>query len=292
MVQELEFTIITGLSGAGRSEAVRCFEDMGYFCIDNLPPNLILDMAKLSLHPESKVNKIALVCDVRGREFFETLFEALRQLKERGISYQILFLEASDEVLVKRFKETRRRHPLALGGRIIDGIKKERRLMESLRGIADLIIDTSELNAWELRDKIRSSFLREEKRKGLLITIVSFGYKYGVPLDADLVIDVRFLPNPHYVEELRPLTGQDEKVRQFVLEREETKFFLEKFLDLVAFLLPHYVSEGKSHLVIAIGCTGGTHRSVTLADETYKFLVEKGYNVLVKHREVERQERE
>lgn len=286
-MQELEFTIITGLSGAGKSEAIRCFEDMGYFCVDNLPPNLILDMAKISLHPQSKVRKIALVSDVRGREFFDALSEALKQLKERGIPYQILFLEAGDEVLVKRFKETRRRHPLSLGGRVIDGIKKERRLMQSLRGIADMIIDTSGLEAWELRDKIRSSFLRGEKQKGLLITVISFGYKFGVPLDADLVIDVRFLPNPHYINELRPLTGEDQKVRDFVLDRKETQVFLKKFLSLLAFLLPHYLSEGKTHLVIAIGCTGGTHRSVTLANETYKFLTEKGYNVVVKHREME-----
>lgn len=286
-MQEVEVTIITGLSGAGKSEAIRCFEDMGYFCIDNLPPKLILDIADLGSHPGSKIRKIAVVSDVRGGRFFEDLSESLKELKRRGIPYQILFLEASDEVMVKRFKETRRRHPLSVDGRVIDGIQKERKLMETLRGEADMIIDTSDLEAYELRDKIRSSFLKEEKKKGLLITVISFGYKYGIPLDADLVMDVRFLPNPHYIEELRQLTGLDKKVKKFVLNRRETKLFLRRFHNLLAFLLPHYISEGKTHLVIALGCTGGEHRSVALAEETSKFLLKQGYNTVVKHRDIQ-----
>lgn len=286
-MQEIEVTIITGLSGAGKSEAIRCFEDMGYFCIDNLPPKLILDIADLGSHPGSKIRKIAVVSDVRGGRFFEDLFESLKELKKKGIPYQILFLEASDEVLVKRFKETRRRHPLSVEGRVIDGIKAERKLMETLRGEADMIIDTSDLRSYELRDKIRSSFLKEEKKKGLLITVMSFGYKYGIPLDADLVMDVRFLPNPHYVEGLRHLTGLDKKVKRFVLQRRETKLFLRKFHNLLAFLLPHYISEGKTHFVVALGCTGGEHRSVALAEETSKFLAKQGYNTVVKHRDVQ-----
>ena len=284
----MEFTIITGLSGAGKTEAVRCFEDMGYFCIDNLPPTLILKMAELCSLPGSKIKKVALVSDVRGGEFFDALSEALRELKKKNINRQILFLEASDETLVKRFKETRRRHPLARGGQIIEGIRKERELLGQLRGQADMIIDTSGSAAYELRDKIRTSFLGPQKRKGILITVVSFGYKYGVPMDADLVLDVRFLPNPNYIPDLQPLSGEDKKVKDFVLMREETKEFLQKYLDLLAFLLPHYVSEGKSHLTVALGCTGGTHRSVVLAEETRKFLRKKGYNVIVRHRDIGR----
>jgi len=284
----LEFTIITGLSGAGKTEAIRCFEDMGYFCIDNLPSTFIPKLAELCSLPGSRIGKVALVCDVRGGEFFDALFEALRELKSRDIGYQILFLEASDEELVKRFKETRRRHPLAEGGELTEGIHKERQLLESFRGRADMIIDTTNLEAYELRDKIRSSFLGEQKRKAILTTVISFGYKYGVPLDADLVMDVRFLPNPHYIEELRPYSGEDERVRDFVLRRKETQAFLRKFRDLLAFLLPYYVSEGKTHLIIALGCTGGTHRSVVLANEIEKFLKEKGYNVVVRHRDVKR----
>ncbi|MBI4744804.1 MAG: RNase adapter RapZ [Actinobacteria bacterium] len=282
----MEFIIITGLSGAGRSEAIKCFEDMGYFCIDNFPPGLIIDMIELRSSAESKVDKIAVVSDVRGGEFFDALTETLNELSKRKISYQILFLEASDETLVKRFKETRRKHPLSLEGGVIDGIKKERRLMETLRGKADMIIDTSDLESFELRDKIRSSFLGEKKQKGLLITVISFGYKYGIPLDADLVMDVRFLPNPHYIEELKPLSGLDEKVRNFVMKHSEAKIFLRKFTDLLTFLLPHYIPEGKTHFVIALGCTGGMHRSVVLAEEINKFLTKKGYNTVVKHREL------
>lgn len=287
-IEKLEFTIITGLSGAGKTEAVRCFEDMGYFCIDNLPSTFIPKLAELCSLPGSRIGKVALVCDVRGGEFFDALFEALRELKSRDIGYQILFLEASDEELVKRFKETRRRHPLAEGGELIEGIHKERQLLESFRGRADMIIDTTNLEAYELRDKIRSSFLGRQKRKAILTTVISFGYKYGVPLDADLVMDVRFLPNPHYIEELRAYSGEDERVRDFVLKRKETQAFLRKFRDLLAFLLPYYISEGKTHLTIALGCTGGTHRSVVLANEIEKFLGEKGYNVVVRHRDVKR----
>jgi len=287
-VQNLEFTLITGLSGAGKSEAIRCFEDMGYFCIDNLPPTLIPKLAELCSLPGSKVRKVALVSDVRGGEFFDALFEALRELKGRNIKYQILFLEASDEELVKRFKETRRRHPLAGEGQIIEGIHRERHLLETLRGTADMIIDTTDLETHELRDKIRSSFLGEQKRKGILITVISFGYKYGVPLDADLVMDVRFLPNPHYIQSLRSRNGEDKEVREFVLNRPETQTFLKKFQGLLAFLLPHYVTEGKTHLTIAIGCTGGTHRSVTLANEIGEFLREQDYNVIVRHRDIGR----
>ncbi|HZD60875.1 MAG TPA: RNase adapter RapZ [Anaerolineae bacterium] len=286
----MEFAVITGLSGAGKSEAIKCFEDMGYFCIDNLPPSLIPKMAELCTLPGSKVRQVAVVCDVRGREFFDTLFEELQKLKSFEIKYQILFLEASDEVLIKRFKETRRRHPLSEEGAIVDGIHQERHIMEQLRGQANLIIDTSGLAPFELKDKIRTAILQKDKqKKGIMITVMSFGYKFGVPLDADLVMDVRFLPNPHYVESLRHFDGTDKKVCEFVLNRSESRVFLRKFLGLLAFLLPRYVAEGKTHFTIAIGCTGGTHRSVAIAEEAAKFLMRKDYNVIVRHRDNGRQ---
>lgn len=287
-MKDLEFTIITGLSGAGKSEAIRCFEDMGYFCIDNLPPTLIPKVAELLSLPGSKVRKVALVVDVRGREYFDKVWDALRELKGMQIGHQILYLEASDDTLVKRFKETRRRHPLAEGGEVIDGIKRERDLLSSLKEAADMVIDTTGVATYELKEKIRSQFVGGPAKKGLLISVISFGYKYGVPMDADLVMDVRFLPNPHYVEELSRLTGEDEEVRQFVLERSVTKSFLNKFESLLSYLMPHYIKEGKTHFTIALGCTGGTHRSVTLAEEVQKFLKHKGYNVIVRHRDVGR----
>jgi len=285
--QNIEFAVITGLSGAGKSEAIKCFEDMGYFCIDNLPPSLIPKMAELCTLPGSKVRQVAVVCDVRGGEFFDTLFEELQKLKALEISYQIVFLEASDEVLVKRFKETRRRHPLAEEGAIVEGIHRERQMMEQLRGQANLVIDTSNLAPFELKDKIRTAVLKKDKqKKGIMITVMSFGYKYGMPLDADLVMDVRFLPNPHYIESLRPFDGTNENVCDFVLNRSESHKFLKKFKGLLAFLLPRYVAEGKTHFTVAIGCTGGTHRSVAIAEDIVKFLKEKEYNVVVRHRDM------
>ncbi|MDO8885712.1 RNase adapter RapZ [Candidatus Oleimmundimicrobium sp.] len=287
-MKDLEFTIITGLSGAGKSEAIRCFEDMGYFCIDNLPPSLIMKMVELCSLPGSKIDKVALVIDVRGGKFFDTLSAALKELKTKGINYQILFLEASNEEIIKRFKKTRRRHPLSLSGQIIDGIEREKNILEGLKGRADMVINTTNIEAHELKDKIRSSFLGKGKKKGILTTVISFGYKYGVPLDADLVFDVRFLPNPHYIDELRSHTGQEKAVKDFILNRKETKVFMKKFFSLLAFVMPYYIAEGKTHLVIALGCTGGTHRSVTLAEKTKNFLEEKNYNVTLRHRDIGR----
>jgi UPF0042 nucleotide-binding protein len=284
--ERIEFAVITGLSGAGKSETIKCFEDMGFFCIDNLPPSLIPKMAELCSLPGSKIKQVAVVCDVRGREFFDDLFGELQHLNKLEVPYQIIFLEASDEVLVKRFKETRRRHPLSEEGAIVEGIHKERHIMEQLRGQANLVIDTSNLASFELKDKIRTAFLRQDKeKKSIMITIMSFGYKFGMPLDSDLVMDVRFMPNPHYIESLRCYDGTNENVRDFVLNRAETQDFLEKLRDMLSFLLPRYVVEGKTHLTIAIGCTGGTHRSVAIAEETAKFLREKDYNVVVRHRD-------
>jgi len=281
-----EFVIITGMSGAGKSEAIKSFEDMGYFCIDNLPTALMPQLAEMISLPGSKIRQVALVSDIRAGETFEGLFLSLKNLKEKKIPYKIVFLEASNEVLLKRFKETRRKHPLATQSRVLEGIEKERRLLQDLKAAADVTINTSGSEAFQLKDEIRSSFLNRSKRKGLLTSVVSFGYKYGVPMDADLVIDVRFLPNPHYIKELKRFTGQQKKVRDFVLGRKETAQFLKKFHPLLGFLLPNYFSEGKTHLTIAIGCTGGAHRSVVLAEEAAKFLKEKDYDVIIRHRDI------
>lgn len=281
-----EFVIITGMSGAGKSEAIKSFEDMGYFCIDNLPSALMPQLAEMVSLPGSKIRQVALVSDVRGGETFEDLFLSLKHLKEKKIPYKIVFLEANNETLLKRFKETRRKHPLADKSRVLEGIEKERRILQDLREVADIIINTSNFEAFQLKDEIRSSFLKRIQRKGLLISVVSFGYKYGVPMDADLVIDVRFLPNPHYIKGLKNLTGQSKKVIDFVMGRKETAKFITRFHQLVNFLLPHYFSEGKTHLTIAIGCTGGAHRSVVLADQTAGFLKGKNYDVIVRHRDI------
>ncbi|MGH2705113.1 MAG: RNase adapter RapZ [Actinomycetota bacterium] len=283
------FTIVTGLSGAGRSEAAKCFEDLGYFVIDNLPPALIGRMASLVSGPGSKVKQVALVVDVRGGEFFPELQKALDELGERGIAHRIVFLEASDEALVRRFEATRRRHPLAEADRVTQAIAAERELMSGLRATADVVIDTTELNVHELRDKVKSFFAEAAPRTGLAVNVISFGYKHGLPLDADLVLDCRFLPNPHWVEELRPFPGTHRKVRGYVLGSEGTGEFLTKVKDLLGFLLPGYLKEGRHYLTIAVGCTGGKHRSVVIADEIGRFLQERGLPSTVVHRDVERE---
>lgn len=283
------FTVITGLAGAGRSEAAKCLEDLGYFVIDNLPPALIGTMASLVSGRGSKVKQVALVVDVRGGEFFPDLEKALADLRQRGIPYRILFLEASDQALVRRFEATRRRHPVTGADRVIDGIAIERRLMAALRENADAIIDTTDLNVHELRDKIRSFFAEAAPRSGIAVNVISFGYKHGIPLDADLVLDVRFLPNPHWVEDLRPLPGTHREVRAYVLGCQESGEFLAKMRDLLDFLMPGYVKEGRHYLTIAVGCTGGRHRSVVMGDEIARFLQEKGYPSTVVHRDVERE---
>jgi RNase adapter protein RapZ len=282
----VQFVIVTGLSGAGKSEAARCFEDMGYFCIDNLPPSLVSRMAELCALPGSSVQKVALVIDVRGGRFFEDLQTALEYLSERRIDHRILYLQAGDDALVKRFKETRRPHPLAEEGRVLEGIKRERLMLSTLKGQADMVIDTTQLSANELREKIRTTFLGIQKQQTMVVTLTSFGYKYGMPMDADIVMDVRFLPNPHYIDELRRFDGKQQPVRDFVMSQDATKRFTDKFFDLLGFLLPSYVKEGKSYLNIALGCTGGTHRSVALSEATAAFLTEQGYRVITRHRDI------
>ncbi|HVE77023.1 MAG TPA: RNase adapter RapZ [Actinomycetota bacterium] len=284
----IRFTVITGLSGAGRSEAAKCFEDLGYFVIDNLPPALIEKMAELISVPGGKVRQVALVVDVRGGEFFPELQKALTDLRQRGIEYRILFLEANDRVLVSRFEGTRRRHPLA-SDRVIDGIKEERQVMKALRDQADVIIDTSDLNVHELRDKVNSFFTEGTPGAGIAVNVISFGYKHGLPLDADMVFDCRFLPNPHWVDELRPLNGTHRRVRGYVLNAEGTEPFLKKARDLIAEMLPGFVKEGRHYLTIGVGCTGGKHRSVVIAEEITRFLTEKGFAATVAHRDFERE---
>lgn len=283
---DIKFVIITGLSGAGKTQAIRCFEDMGYFCIDNMPPNLIPKFADLCSQTSGQINKVALVIDIRGGGFFDALFESLKILVEIGFSYEILFLEASDDVLIKRFKETRRRHPMLQEGRIIDGIKVERQKLEKIKAKSDHIIDTTNLTPSQLKQEIIKRVIKGKKLEKIIITILSFGFKHGIPLDADLVFDVRFLPNPYYIEELKTASGQDEKVYEYVLKWPIAQIFLEKLLDLLEFLIPHYIQEGKTHLVIGIGCTGGRHRSVAIARRLTQLLQQKSLSAIVEHRDI------
>jgi len=286
LVELPDFTIITGLSGAGRSEAAKALEDLGHFVVDNLPPALIGKMAELAQRPGAAVQHIALVVDVRGRQFFSELTQALKDLASSGVDYRILFLTADDDVLVRRFEATRRRHPLA--DRVVDGIARERALLESMRAQADLVIDTSDLTVHDLRDKIVGTFSRQSREARLQATVVSFGYKYGIPMDADLVLDVRFLPNPHWVEELRPLPGTDARVREYVMTRQATRDFLDRFDEMLEVLIPGYLTEGKRYLTVAIGCTGGRHRSVVVGDEVTDMLRRRGLPVTIEHRDIDR----
>lgn len=287
-MKDIRFVIVTGLSGAGKTQAIRGLEDLGFFCVDNLPPTLIPKFAELCAQSDGKVNKIALVVDIRGGGFFDSVYESLKNLKELGIKCEILFLEASDETLVRRFKESRRRHPLSDRGSTLEGIGRERARLEELKGEAHKIIDTSNLTNRQLKEQITSMYGTASQEQSLNITVMSFGYKYGIPLDSDLVFDVRFLPNPHYIDELRPLTGNDKQVQNYVLDSPVSKTFMRKFSGLIKFLVPHYIKEGKTSLTIAIGCTGGQHRSVTLANKLAELLDTKNYNVNKRHRDIEK----
>lgn len=280
----VQIVLITGLSGAGKSHAINCFEDLGYFCVDNLPPTFIPKFAELCLQSEGRVKKVALVCDMRGGLFFNHLFEVLHELEGNEIDYEILFLEADDEVLIRRFKETRRRHPLA-NMSLSEAIRSEREAMSELRGKADNVLDTSHLSPRELKEKITHIYESERRERSMEILFISFGFKYGLPLDADLVFDVRFLPNPHYVDHLRPLTGEDQQVREYLWRWMVTHKYFQKVQDLLEFSVPYYIREGKSHLVVAVGCTGGKHRSVALADEMARLLGGR-YSVNVEHRDI------
>ena len=291
-----DLVIVTGMSGAGRTEAMHVFEDLGYFCVDNLPANLIgslVDLARTtgvrgSTAPDPDTpQRLAVVCDARNGDFFGTLGDELQALKDRGISYTMFFLDADDEKLVARYKSSRRRHPMCGDGTsIAQGIARERALLVPFRDSADYRINTTEMMPQKLRSTIRSLFGAESVRKGLAVTVYSFGFKHGAPTDADLVMDVRFLPNPYYDEDLRALTGLDAPVRDFVMLRDETIEFNRRWHDLLDVLMPGYVAEGKQQLAIGVGCTGGQHRSVALAEATGDYLKSKGYRVSVAHRDL------
>lgn len=284
-----DFVIITGFSGAGKSQAMACFEDAGYFCVDNLPPEMIGQLADLFAHEGSKVEKAAVVCDPRGGEYFEPMVEVLDELEARGTTHRLLFLEASESVLIDRYKETRRRHPQAAGGQVSVGIRTERELLAPLRDRADITIDTSDLSAARLRRVVADKMLPRAGVGRLAVTFMSYGFKHGTPRDADLNFDVRFLPNPHYEAELRALTGLDQPVREYVENSDGLGEFYEKLFPLLDYLLPQYEQEGKAHLTIGIGCTGGRHRSVVIGEHLASIYRERGDQLVdVVHRDVDK----
>ena len=281
------FTIITGLSGAGRSEAAKCLEDLGYFVVDNMPPALLAKMAELASRPGGPA-RVAIVVDARGGVFFGELSKALEELQQLRIGYRILYLEASDDALVNRYEATRHRHPLAPADRVVEGIRKERLMMESLRGDADLVVDTSGLSPHELRDRIRELFADAPPEAGLKVSLLAFGFKYGAPRDADLVLDVRFLPNPYWEPALKDLPGTDPHVRRYVMGQPLYGAFMQRLDALFDVTVPGFVAEGKAYLTIAVGCTGGRHRSVVVADELAGTFAARGLPVTVEHRDLER----
>jgi len=287
-MESVRLVIITGMSGAGKTQVVRAMEDLGFFCVDNLPPMLIPKFAELCAQSDGRVNKIGLVVDIRGREFFDTLVQTLDELGKQGYRYEMLFLEASDETLIRRYKESRRRHPMVPHGRISEGIARERERLDRVRERATHIIDTSELSTADLREKITSLFTSEIEIQRMSITVVSFGFKYGIPLDADMMFDVRFLPNPFYVESLRRKSGEVAEVGEYIWKWPVTQQFMQKVTDFTDFLVPNYIKEGKSHLIITIGCTGGMHRSVFIACKIYEDLKKKGYKVNLDHRDIQK----
>jgi RNase adapter protein RapZ len=285
----ISFVVITGLSGAGKSYAIKCFEDMGFFCVDNLPTTLLPTFADLVARSHQTTARVALGVDVREGEYLTHLLDTLVELRGRGHSVEVLFLEANEEVLVRRYRETRRRHPLAPEGNVVEGIRAERKALSTMREVADRIVDTSALTVHQLKDLLIEAYVAPGRRTGLTISLVSFGFKHGVPFDADLVFDVRFLANPHFVEALRPLDGRDPRVREFILRHEESRELLRRLEDFLGFVLPAYRREGKAYLTVAIGCTGGRHRSVALVEELKGFLDRLGLTATVIHRDMERE---
>lgn len=284
----MRFVVVTGMSGSGKSTALKMLEDTGFYCVDNLPVSLIEKFVDLISMPNSEINKVALGLDARAGQALEEADGVLARLKEKGYDIEILFLEADAKVLIKRYKETRRVHPLAADGRVEDGIVKERRILEKLKKKADYVIDTTHLLTRELKEELDRIFIKDEEYNNLIITVMSFGFKHGIPADADLVFDVRFLPNPFYIDELKHQTGNDKPVQEYVMSFPESEIFLDKLTDMLDFLIPNYVKEGKYRLVIGIGCTGGKHRSVTLANALYDRMKDKGkYGIKIYHRDVE-----
>lgn len=282
----MDVIIVTGLSGAGKSQAINCMEDLGYYCIDNMPPALIKNFMDLIMRDNVTIEKAAFTIDIRGGEFFDDLKSILEELKNTGLMFKIMFLEASDEVLIRRFNETRRTHPLASAGNTLEGITQERMRLVEIRTLSDYIIDTSNMKTAQLNEEIRKLLLTEEENASFTISIQSFGYKHGIPLDADMVFDMRFIPNPFYLKSMRKLTGNSEKVSSYVMKFPETQDFLRTLHELIDRLIPFYIREGKSHLVLAFGCTGGQHRSVAIANEVARRFLEEGKRVISVHRDL------
>ena len=288
----MRFVVVTGMSGGGKSTALKMLEDAGYYCVDNLPVSLVEKFVELVSVPGSEVSKVALGLDVRTDQSFQDVTRVLEQLRAAGYKFEILFMDAEESVLIKRYKETRRIHPLAQQERVEEGVRKERRILENIRRSADYVIDTSNVLTRELKEELDRIFVENQEYNSLMVTVMSFGFKHGIPVDADLVLDVRFLPNPFYVEDLKHKTGNDKEVQDYVMGFPEAEEFMEKLTDMLQFLIPNYVKEGKYRLVIAIGCTGGKHRSVTLANELYKRMKDNGkYGLKLYHRDVVYQSR-
>ena len=284
----MRFVVVTGMSGGGKSTALKMLEDAGFYCVDNLPVSLIEKFVELISLPNSEISKVVLGLDVRSDQSFEEATKILQELKRKGYPLEILFMDAGEDRLIKRYKETRRVHPLAQDGRVEDGVKKERRVLENIRRNADYVIDTTNLLTRELKAELDRIFVDNGEYNSLMVTVMSFGFKHGIPSDADLVFDVRFLPNPYYIDELKPKTGNDKEVQDYVMSFSESEEFMKKLIDMIQFLIPNYVKEGKYRLVIAIGCTGGKHRSVTLANELYIRMKDKGtYGMKLYHRDVD-----
>ena len=287
----MRMVIVTGMSGAGKSSVLKMLEDAGYFCVDNLPIKLIYKLVQLTFNGEEKIDKVALGVDIRSGQALEELDEVLDQMKTEGYAYEILFLDAGTDVLVKRYKETRRMHPLSGSGRVEQGIEIEREKLEFLKRKADAILDTSQLLIRELKTQIDKIYVNDEKYNNFFVTVLSFGFKYGIPMDSDLVFDVRFLPNPYYIPQLKAQSGNDLPVRDYVMGSDMAALFLNKLEDMITFLIPNYIIEGKNQLVISIGCTGGKHRSVTLANELTERLRHLEYGIKVEHRDIEKDAR-
>lgn len=283
----MRFVVVTGMSGGGKSTVLKMLEDAGFFCVDNLPVSLVEKFVELISMPNSEVSKVALGLDVRSDQSFEDATRILEQLKVKGYPFEILFMEADENTLIKRYKETRRVHPLATEGRVEDGVRRERQVLENVRKNADYVIDSTHLLTRELKEELDRIFVANEEYNSLMVTVMSFGFKHGIPVDADLVFDVRFLPNPFYIDQLKKKTGNDKEVQDYVLSFPEAGGFMEKLVDMIQFLIPSYVKEGKHSLVVAVGCTGGRHRSVTLAGELYKRIKDQGtYGIKLYHRDI------
>jgi UPF0042 nucleotide-binding protein len=289
VAESIAFVVITGMSGAGKSYAIKCFEDMGFFCVDNLPTTLIPTFADLVARSNHPMHRVALGADVREGEYLPHLLDAIAELRKRGHGVEVLFLEASDDALVRRYHETRRRHPLGGEGQVLDAIRAERKALAHMREIADRIVDTSALTVHQFKALLVELYGTPRTRPGLAASLVSFGFKHGMPIDADLVFDVRFLPNPHFVDRLRPLDGRATDVRDFILSHAESRELVDRLEDLLRFLLPAYQREGKAYLTVAVGCTGGRHRSVAVVEELRRFLEQQGFAPTVVHRDIDRE---